>query len=344
MAVTSRTAPPGPRVSLARDRGCAGRLRRDRRSEAPCDPVTDVCGRYAPTPSGRLHLGNARTALLSWLWARSLRGRYVLRVEDLDPGRSRAEHERDQLEDLRWLGIDWDEGPDVGGPHGPYRQSERGELYAAALARLSTFECTCTRRELRDATFAPHGREPVYPGTCREGVRHPERPRAIRWRTPAGVVALHDAIAGALREDVAREVGELVLRRSDGAWAYQLAVVVDDAAMGVTHVLRGADLLHSTARQVLLQRTLGLPTPVHAHVPLVLGGDGEKLGKRHGAPDLTALRLGGADPQRVVAALARSVGLVGEGVSRVEPRALVADFDVARLPREDTVLELDSLR
>lgn len=262
-----------------------------------------------------------------------------MRVEDLDPGRSRAEHERDQLADLRWLGLDWDEGPDVGGAHGPYRQSERGEHYAAALARLHTFECTCTRRELREATFAPHGREPVYPGTCREGVSHPERPRAIRWHTPPGVMELHDAIQGPQREDVEREAGQFVLRRADGAWAYQLAVVVDDAAMGVTHVLRGADLLHSTARQVLLQRTLGLPTPAHAHVPLVVGPDGEKLGKRHGAPDLTALREGGADPQRVVAALARSVGLVGASVVRVRARALVADFDVTRIPGHDTALE-----
>ena len=305
--------------------------------------MTEVCGRYAPTPSGRLHLGNARTALLAWLWARSLGGRFVMRVEDLDPGRSRAQHERDQLADLRWLGLDWDEGPDVGGPHGPYRQSERGAHYEAALARLRTFDCSCTRRELRDATFAPHGREPVYPGTCREAPRHPERPRAVRWGVPPGVVELHDAVYGPLRQDVATEVGAFVLRRSDGAWAYQLAVVIDDAAMGVTHVLRGADLLQSTARQVLLQRTLGLPTPRHAHVPLVLGPDGEKLGKRHGAPDLTRLRQGGADPQRVVAALARSVGLVGASVRRVEPRALVGDFDVTRIPAQDTVLDLDGL-
>lgn len=305
--------------------------------------MSEPCGRYAPTPSGRLHLGNARTALLSWLWARALGGRYVMRVEDLDPGRSREQHERDQLADLRWMGLDWDEGPDVGGPHGPYRQSERGELYAAAQARLTTFECTCTRRELREATFAPHGREPVYPGTCRDGVSHPERPRAIRWRVPAGRVEVVDAVLGPHGEDVAAEVGDFVLRRSDGAWAYQLAVVVDDAAMGITHVLRGADLWTSTARQVLLQRTLGLPTPAFAHVPLVLGPDGIKLGKRHGAPDVTRLREDGADPQRLVATLARSAGLVGPGVQRVEPRSLVADFDVTRLPREDTILELSTL-
>lgn len=306
--------------------------------------MTEVpCGRYAPTPSGRLHLGNARTALLAWLWARSLGGRFVLRVEDLDPQRSRADHEREQLADLHWLGIDWDEGPDVGGPHGPYRQSERAEIYEEALARLKTFECTCSRKELREATLAPHGREPVYPGTCRDGAAHPERPRAVRWRVPAGVVEFADAIQGAQREDVAAEAGEFVLRRADGAFAYQLAVVVDDARMGVTHVLRGADLLHSTARQILLQRTLGLPTPQHAHVPLVLGPDGEKLSKRHGAPELAELREGGADPQRVVAALARSVGLVGEGVVRVAAGDLVDGFDVTRVSVGDTVLDPASL-
>jgi len=306
--------------------------------------MNEFCGRYAPTPSGRLHLGNARSALLCWLWARALGGRFVMRVEDLDPGRSRAEHERDQLADLRWLGLDWDEGPDVGGPHGPYRQSERGELYAAALNRLETFECTCTRRELREATFAPHGREPVYPGTCLHGVSNSERPPALRWRVPPGVVELEDAIYGPLREQVATEVGDFVMRRSDGAWAYQLAVVVDDAAMGITHVLRGADLLDSTARQVLLQRTLELPTPRYAHVPLVLGPDGVKLCKRHDAPDLTRLRHEGADAQRVVATLARSVGLVGPSVHRVAAAALVAYFEIQRIVPEDTVLDLDTLR
>ncbi len=301
------------------------------------------CGRYAPTPSGRLHLGNARTALLAWLWARARGGRYVMRVEDLDPGRSRAHLERDQLEDLRWLGLPWDEGPQLGGPHAPYRQSERAAHYEAALARLDTFDCTCTRRELREATFAPHGREPIYPGTCRDGVTHPQRPVAKRWRVTPGVVAFEDHVAGPQREDVQAQVGEFVLRRTDGAWAYQLAVVVDDGAMGVTDVLRGADLLSSTARQILLQRALGLSTPSYAHVPLVLGPDRVKLGKRHGAPDITRLRTAGADPRRVVAWLARSAGLVGPGVARVEAAALVADFDLARVPDTEVVLEPGAL-
>jgi glutamyl-tRNA synthetase len=302
-----------------------------------------VRGRYAPSPTGRLHLGNARTAILAWLQVRAAHGQLVMRVEDLDPGRSRAEHEARMLEDLRWLGLDWDEGPDVGGGFGPYRQSERGDLYAAALERLESFACTCTRRELREASLAPHGAEPVYPGTCREGPSHAERPASRRWITPAGRVEVEDLIQGRFAQDVREEVGDFVLRRSDGAWAYQLAVVVDDAAMEITHVLRGADLLDSTPRQVLLQRTLGLPTPVYAHVPLMVGPDGVRLAKRHGAPDLSTLREGGADPGKVVAALGHSLGLVGPSISRVTPRELVADFDVSRIPLEPTVFELSEL-
>jgi glutamyl-tRNA synthetase len=302
-----------------------------------------IIGRYAPSPTGRLHLGNARTALLAWLQVRAAGGRFVLRVEDLDPQRSRPEHEQRQLDELRWLGLDWDEGPDVGGAHGPYRQSERGELYEAALARLDRFACTCTRRELREVASAPHGAEAVYPGTCRERASHPGRPAALRWRVPAGVVCFEDLIAGRRCQDVAAEVGDVVLRRADGAWAYQLAVVVDDAAMGVTHVLRGADLIDSSARQILLQRSLGVATPSYAHAPLIVGRDGGKLNKRHGAPDLSALRAGGVDPRRVVAALARSAGLLGSDHELVEPRDLLGSFDLARIPREPAaLLELDS--
>lgn len=294
---------------------------------------TPLRARYAPSPSGRLHLGNARTALLAWLQARSAGGVFVLRVEDLDPQRSKPEHERAQLDDLRWLGLDWDEGPDVGGPHAPYRQSERHELYREALARLDTYPCTCTRKELRETSLAPHGLEPIYPGTCRSGPSHPGRLASLRWRVPEGSVGFDDLVLGPCRQDVAREVGDFVLRRGDGAWAYQLAVVVDDAAMAITHVTRGADLLDSTARQILLQRALGLPVPVHAHVPLLVGPDGEKLSKRHGAPDLGQLRERGLDPRLVVGSLARSCGLVPADLdpdTRIEPRELLAGFDLAR--------------
>jgi glutamyl-tRNA synthetase len=320
-----------------------------------------VVGRYAPSPTGRLHLGNARTALLAWLQVRQAGGRFVMRVEDLDPQRSKPEHEQRQLEDLRWLGLDWDEGPDVGGPHGPYRQSERSEHYEAALARLDTYPCTCTRKELRetlsrgastpgrfaaftqsppdDAPSAPHGAEPVYPGTCASGPSHPDRPASQRWRVPSGEVCFVDRVLGRQCQDVREEVGDFVLRRADGAWAYQLAVVVDDAAMQVTEVLRGADLWDSTARQILLQRTLGLPTPGYAHVPLVVGPDGEKLNKRHGAPDLSALREAKIDPRLVVAALARSAGLLEAAVERVTPTELIPSFDMTRIPRDPGVLD-----
>ncbi|EDM80330.1 Glutamate--tRNA ligase [Plesiocystis pacifica SIR-1] len=309
-----------------------------------------VRGRYAPSPTGRLHLGNARTALLSWLQIRAQGGAYVMRVEDLDPQRSKAALEGRQLEDLRWLGLDWDEGPDVGGPHGPYRQSERFELYRAALEGLDTYPCTCTRKELREAASAPHGMGgAVYPGTCRDGSCHPERPASTRWRLPEdAAVAFEDRILGPCSQDVSAEVGDFVLLRADhsatggapAAWAYQLAVVVDDGAMGITEVLRGADLWASTPRQILLQRALGLPTPRYAHAPLVVGPDGNKLNKRHGAPDLSALREGGEDPRRVVAALARSAGLVGPGVERVSAQELIPDFDLAQVPREPGVLVL----
>lgn len=288
-------------------------------------------GRYAPSPTGRLHLGNARTALLAWLDMRSRGGVMVLRIEDNDFTRARPELERRLIDDLEWMGLDWDEGPGMGGSFGPYRQSERDEVYAAALARLDTYVCTCTRAELRALPTMGATGEVVYPGTCREGPRHPGRPGAIRWRVPAGEVGFVDRVLGPYRQRVAAEVGDFVLRRADGAWAYQLAVVVDDGAMRIDQVLRGADLLDSTPRQILLQRALGLPTPDYAHVPLILGPGGAKLSKRDGAPDLSALREAGAAPEPLVAALARSVGLVGPHVRAIAARELIGEFAVARI-------------
>ncbi|MBX7080604.1 MAG: tRNA glutamyl-Q(34) synthetase GluQRS [Nannocystaceae bacterium] len=301
-------------------------------------------GRYAPSPTGRQHLGNARTALLAWLSARRGGRAFVLRVEDLDPGRSRPIFEQTVIADLRWLGLDWDEGPDTGGALGPYRQSQRSELYAAALARLSSYACTCTRRSLREVASAPHGIEPVYPGTCREHARVSAGAAAIRWRAPPGIAQADDLRLGRLAQDVATEIGDFVLRRGDGAWAYQLAVVVDDAAMGIDEVVRGEDLWRVTPRQVWLQRALSLPTPRYLHVPLLLGPDGDKLSKRHGAPDLATLREGGADPARVVAELARSCGLLDAATQRVSPRELVAEFEPARLCGAGTPVDPARLR
>lgn len=287
--------------------------------------MSAVRGRYAPSPTGPLHLGNARTALLAWLDARARGGAFVMRVEDVDFTRARPEFEAQLLLDLRWLGLDWDEGPDVGGPFAPYRQSERGDRYAGALARLDVYPCTCTRRELRALPVTSMTGEPVYSGTCRNGQSHPGRPAAIRWRVPPGSVGFVDRLCGPYHQDIARDVGDFVLRRGDGAWAYQLAVVVDDADMGITDIVRGADLLDSTPRQLHLLRALdpGLPAPRFAHVPLILGAGGAKLSKRDGAPDLGALREAGASPARVLAALARSVGLVPSGIREVRPHELL---------------------
>jgi glutamyl-tRNA synthetase len=312
-----------------------------------------VRGRFAPSPTGELHLGNARTALLAWLEVRSAGGAFVLRVEDLDRGRVRAGYMEQQLSDLRWLGLDWDEGPDIGGPHAPYLQSERIPLYTAALKHLAAsghlYACTCTRRDIALAASAPHGGDdegPRYGGRCRHRTITPEeidpapgRPAvALRVRVPDEEVSFHDAIQGEQRVRPA-ELGDFVVRRKDGAPAYQLAVVVDDAAMRITHVLRGADLLGSTARQLLLYRWLGLTPPASwAHVPLLLGPDGERLAKRHGAVSLRELRERGVAAEAVVGWLAASCGLAEPG-ERMRAAELVGGFSLGRLPRAPERLE-----
>ena len=269
-----------------------------------------MVGRFAPSPTGPMHLGNLRTALLAWLQVRAAGGRFLLRFEDLDTGRVRQPAYGSTRDDLHWLGLDWD---------AEYRQSERLEVYAAALERLDTYPCTCTRSEIahsiQDSAGAPHGAEAVYPGTCRgHANRHPDRPAALRWRVPDETVCVSDSWTGAdLGQNLRREVGDFVLRRGDGVYAYHLAVVADDAAMGVTDVLRGADLWEAVPRQVALQRALGYPQPCYWHVPLMQDFRGERLAKRGGAPSVQALREGGADPAALRAGLARSLGWeVGE--------------------------------
>ncbi|HEX2204524.1 MAG TPA: tRNA glutamyl-Q(34) synthetase GluQRS [Longimicrobium sp.] len=309
-------------------------------------------GRFAPSPTGALHVGNARTALVAWLHARAAGGAFVVRVEDLDAGRVRPGIMETQLDELRWLGLDWDEGPDVGGPHAPYVQSARAEAYEAALRALAEagalYECTCSRRDIAAAASAPHAGEegPRYPGTCRGRRVDPSAPSllrhgiaavALRVVTPPGELCFDDLRMGRRCYDPAAETGDFVVRRKDGAAAYQLAVVVDDAAMAITHVVRGADLLSSTSRQLLLYEALGLPAPAFLHVPLVLGEDGERLAKRHGAVSLGELRARGVAPERVVGWLAATCGLAEAGEA-VAARELVGRFEVGRLPTEPTVV------
>ena len=298
-----------------------------------------VRGRFAPSPTGPLHLGNVRSALLGWLHARALGGEFCLRLEDLDPARCRPEHAEGQQRDLAYLGLDWDGEVLV--------QSRRQGHYDAALERLRArglvYPCTCSRAEVARAASAPHAGEdgPVYPGTCRPGPSHPGRPEALRFRVPPGVVRFEDALAGPQAQDVAQAVGDFVVRRADGVASYQLAVVVDDAASGVTHVLRGDDLLSSTPRQALLMEALGYPRPAWVHVPLLLGEDGQRLAKRDGALTVEGLRARGVSGPAIVGLLAKWSGL-GDGAP-VTPRELVAGFDLQKLRREPTVVRTAEL-
>jgi glutamyl-tRNA synthetase len=302
-------------------------------------------GRFAPSPTGPLHLGNARTALLAWLAARAAGGALVMRVEDLDPPRVRPGLEARLLDELRWLGLGWDEGPDLGGRFGPYRQSERGDRYLAALELLRrtglAYPCFCSRAEVAAAAQAPHGPSdegPRYPGTCRGltaaevARRSGERRPAWRLRVEPGEVRFDDLVHGPCRFEPSASTGDFVVMRADGVAAYQLAVVVDDAAMEISDVVRGDDLLPSTARQLLLFAALGLPAPRFAHVPLVVADDGERLAKRTGARSLGELREAGVAAEAVVGLLAASCGLVGAGTT-CSAAELVEGFSWARLPR-----------
>ena len=306
-------------------------------------------GRYAPSPTGAQHLGNARTALAAWARARSEGGAFVLRVEDLDRPRTVPAAVSGNVNELRWLGIDWDEGPDVGGPFGPYRQSRREERYAEALGRLReqgrTFACWLSRKDLRELSSAPHGATAVYGAPERAASARAEATKraqgkepAIRLRMPGTTEAWDDLVAGRCEVDVASEVGDLVLRRADGAWAYQLAVVVDDAAMAIEEVVRGDDLLPSAAAQRVLHRLLGGTPPRYAHLPLLHGPSGARLAKRHGEHTLGALQGAGVPPERVVGLLAWSLGQI-ERPEPVDVRRLAAMFELASVPRHPVVLD-----
>jgi len=302
----------------------------------PPTPVSDYRGRLAPSPTGYLHVGHARTFWTAWQRARDARGTLVMRMEDLDPERSRAAYADAAMEDLRWLGIRWHEGPDKGGPFAPYQQSRRVAVYLAAWRRLLRrgylFPCRCSRKDLEAALGAPHessttgpqsnGKleplddEPIYPGTCRRLQGHTpqlpgptsseiETPGDINWRfrvQDGEEVVFEDQNLGVQRFIAGRDFGDFVVWRRDGVPSYQLACVADDAAMGITEVVRGADLLKSTARQILLNRALGFKDPNWYHCSLVVDHNGRRLAKRHDALSLRALRQRGLTPMNILSA------------------------------------------
>jgi glutamyl-tRNA synthetase len=262
--------------------------------------------RYAPSPTGAMHLGHVRTHLVAYLRARSQGGAIVMRIEDLDPPRVAPGSADAFLRDHAWLGLEWDEGP--------VYQSARHALYEAALRTLAergaTYPCTCSRREIEAIASAPHGDEgPIYPGTCRNGPSHPERAPAIRFRMPEHA-PFHDVLCAHV---LPSSSGDFVVRRADGLFSYQLAVVVDDGDMGITEVVRGMDILASTPRQVALQDALSLPHPSYLHLPLVLGADGERLAKRNGATPIAAYREAGVSRERILGLVGASLGLVEAG-------------------------------
>ena len=303
-------------------------------------------GRFAPSPTGEIHLGNVWTALLAWLQVRALGGTMVLRVEDLDPERSRPVYVEGLMADMKWLGLDWDEGPDIGGRYAPYCQDKRRELYQAALEWLAAagfvYPCYCTRAEL--AASAPHAgeRERVYSGICRlrkpgDATQATRRP-ALRLAVPPGEICFTDLHAGFVSQNISQEVGDFVVRRSDGIHAYQLAVVVDDAAMNITHVLRGYDLLSSTPRQLLLYRLLGMEAPVFTHVPLLIDQEGHRLSKRQQALSIGALRSQGVKAEAIIGYLAWKSGLL-EQYQPAKASELIEIFTVDKLPPGQLVVD-----
>lgn len=288
--------------------------------------------------------------MIAWLHARSLGGRVVMRMEDLDHPKNKKGAAEAALEDLRWLGFDWDEGPDVGGPFAPYAQSGRKGLYRAALEKLRAkglvYPCACTRRDVEAGQSAPHeGETLLYRGTCRGRFGDFAAARAaMGGRTPAwrfrvedgATVAFDDLFRGRYEQDVSACCGDFVLARDEFGAGYMLAVVVDDAAMGVTEVVRGDDLLPATPRQLLLYEALGLEPPAFLHVPLVRGPDGLRLAKRHGDTRIAAFREAGVKPERLLGILAATCGWAGDGEC-VTLRQLAGRFDLAKIPRRDVV-------
>jgi len=303
--------------------------------------------RLAPSPTGALHLGNARTFLVNWLLARKFGWRIVLRIEDLDGPRIKPDSARQLIDDLQWLGIDWDEGP--------VYQSARMPVYAAAVKDLLdaglAYPCVCTRKEVESAASAPHAEDgaAVYPGTCRGRFRSVEeaaafagRPPAIRFAVPDGIIEWTDQFCGPQRCDVARQLGDFVIAKADGTPAYQLAVVVDDLAGGINKIVRGDDLLDSTPRQILLYRALqpSHSIPSYFHLPLVVGPDGRRLAKRHGDSRLSFYRSRGVPASAVLSLLADWCG-IDDNLEIHSAESLIERIDLAKMTKDRIVFSGD---
>lgn len=309
----------------------------------------EIKGRFAPSPTGRMHLGNIYTALLSWLSVRRQGGSWILRIEDLDPQRSKYEYARQIEDDLDWLGLDWDEGGlDDRGPSGPYSQSRRHDIYETALAKLLDtgycYPCRCRRADIL-ATQAPHQSDGriIYGGTCRpavlptpwSGLVDRSAGAAVRLYVPGDIIAFDDLVYGHQEVALDSHCGDFILRRADGAWAYQLAVVVDDATMGVTEVMRGNDLLLSSAQQIYLYRLLGYEPPRFAHLPLIVNDAGVRLSKRDASLSMAELRRRYTAPE-LIGRIAKMAGLTPDAAPII-PRDLIPAFSTATIPAVESI-------
>lgn len=307
-----------------------------------------VIGRFAPSPSGRMHLGNIYSAVLSWLSARSQGGRWILRIEDLDRQRCHPEYAAQIEDDLRWLGLDWDEGGSLGGPNGPYYQSQRTEFYINALEQLRgtgrLYPCFCTRADIM-ASSAPHQSDGmvVYSGKCRQLTAaqiadlQATRKPAIRLAVDNADGSFTDLHYGPQPYNLARDCGDFILRRADGNFAYQLAVVTDDALMGVTEVVRGCDLLSSTPQQILLYQLLGYPVPQFAHIPLLMAPDGRRLAKRNAGTDMGSLRQR-YTPQQLLGLIAHLAGLT-DGREELSIAEILSLFAWDKVPTKNIMVD-----
>jgi glutamyl-tRNA synthetase/nondiscriminating glutamyl-tRNA synthetase len=312
--------------------------------------------RFAPSPTGLLHVGNARTALYNWLVARHAGGRYILRIEDTDVERSKEKHETQLIEDLHWLGLDWDEGPEIGGPHAPYRQSERLDIYREHTEKLlnegKAYRCFCTAEELeaeRQKAIAEH-RPQVYSGKCRAIAKSDSdarassgEPFAVRLRVPDHPLRFHDIVRGDV-EFASETVSDPILVRSSGVPVYNYVVTIDDALMEITHVIRGDDHISNTPKQVAIYEAFGWPVPQFAHLSTILGSDRERLSKRHGATSIASFREMGILPEALVNYLALLGWGAKDGVTETfTPQELIREFELERVTASPAVFDFDKL-